>query len=73
MQFQKDKGKDVLALFNFKSKINVMTLGYAAQLGLKVQRTNVGTQKIDRSLLAIYGMVIAAFQVFDKLGCSWFF
>ena len=35
--------------------------------------TNVGTQKIDKSSLAIYAIVIAAFKVVDKLGCSWFF
>ena len=32
-----------------------------AQLGLKVQKRNVGAQKIDGSLLATYGIIIAAF------------
>ena len=50
-----------------------MTLVYAAHLGLKVRVTNVGAQKIDGSSLATYGMVIAAFQVVNKLGCSRFF
>ena len=50
-----------------------MRLAYTAQLGLKVQKTDVDTSKINRSLLATYGMVIAAFQVLDMLGCSWFF
>ena len=49
MQFQKYKGKDVLALLNSESKVNTMTLAYAAQLGVKVQKTDVGAQKIDRS------------------------
>ena len=36
VQFQKDKGKDILALLNFGSKVDAMTLAFAAQLGLKV-------------------------------------
>ena len=42
MQFRKNKDKDLLALFNFGNKINIMTLAYTAQLGLKVQKINVG-------------------------------
>ena len=61
IQFQKNKSKDVLALLNFESKINAMTLAYMAQLSFIVQKTNVGTQKIDKFLLEIYGIVIAAF------------
>ena len=73
VQFRKDKGKDVLALLDSRIEIKVMTSAYAAYLGLKVRVTNVGAQKIDRSLLAIYGIVIATFQVIDKLDCSRFF
>ena len=47
-----------------------MTPAYAAYLGLKVRVTNVGVLKIDRFLLVTYGMVIATFQVVDKLSCS---
>ena len=50
-----------------------MTLAYLAQLGLKVQKTNVGAQKIDGFLLETYGMVIAVFQIINKLGHFWFF
>ena len=60
-QFCKDKGKDVLALINFGSKLNAMTPDYVANLGLKVRVTNIGTQKIDKSSLATYSMVIAIF------------
>ena len=73
VQFCKDKGKDVLTLLNSKSKINAMTPAYAAHLGLKVKMTNISVQKIDGSSLATYDMVIAAFQVIDKLGRSRFF
>ena len=50
-----------------------MTPAYAKQLGLRIRKTNVGAQKINGSLLATYGMVIAAFQVKDKLGRAQFF
>ena len=73
VQFRRDKGKDVLALLDSGSEINAITSAYTAHLGLKVRVTNVGVQKIDGSLLATYGMVIAAFQVVNKLGRSWFF
>ena len=61
VQFCKDKGKNILALLNSGSEVNAMTPAYAAHLGLKVRVTNVGAQKIDGSLLATYGMVIAVF------------
>ena len=73
VQFKKDKNKDMLALLDSGSKVNTMTLAYIAQLGLKVQKTNFGVQKIDKSFLATYSIVIATFQVFNKLGCSRFF
>ena len=50
-----------------------MTPAYTAYLGLKMRVNNVNVQKIDRFSLATYNMVIAAFQVVDKLGCSRFF
>ena len=73
MQFQKDKNRDVLILLDSKSEVNVMTAAYVAQLGLKVQKINVGAQKIDGFSLETYKMVIAAFQVLNKLAYSRFF
>ena len=73
VQFRKNKGKDVLDLLNSKNEVNAMTPAYVAHLNLKVRVTNVNAQKIDRSSLDIYNMVLAAFQVVDKLGCSQFF
>ena len=73
VQFCKDKGKDVLALLDFGSEVNAMTPGYTVYLDLKVRMTNVCVQKIDRSSLAIYSIVITAFKVVDKLACSRFF
>ena len=50
-----------------------MTLVYAVYLSLKVRVTDVSAQKIDGFSLATYGIIIAAFQVVDKLDRSWFF
>ena len=63
----------VQALLDSGSEINAMTLGYASKLGLKVRPTNVGAQKIDGSTLETFGMVLASFQVEDKLGRPQFF
>ena len=48
MQFQKNKKKDVLALLNFWKKVNAITPAYMVKLSLKVQKTNIGAQKIDK-------------------------
>ena len=50
-----------------------MTPAYAKKLGLRTRRTDVGAQKIDGSSLDTFGMVIAGFQVIDKLGRARFF
>ena len=50
-----------------------MTLGFALKLGLKVRSTNVETQKINDSTFKTFGMVLASFQVKDKLGRPQFF
>ena len=60
-------------MLNSQSKINVMTPVYIAQLGFKVQKTNIGCQKIDGFSLTNYNIIIAILFIFDKLGCSWFF
>ena len=73
VQFRQDKKKDVLALLGSGSGVNAITPAYAAHLSLKVRVTDVGTQKIDRSSLASDSMVIATFQVVDKLDRSRFF
>ena len=73
VQFRKNKGKDVLTLLDSGNEVNAMTPAYTAHLSLKVRVTDVGAQKIKRCSLATYGMVIAAFQIVNKLGRSWFF
>ena len=73
VQFRKDKEATIWALIDSGSKVNVITPAYAKQLGLQVWKTVVGAQKIDGSSLQTFGMVIADFQVEDKLGRSRFF
>ena len=50
-----------------------MSPAYAKRLGLKTWKTNVGVQKIDGSVLEIFGIVIANFQVKEKSGRPRFF
>ena len=62
-----------MALIDFGSEDNAMTPAHAKQLGLRTQSTNISAQKIDGLLLQTYRMVIATFQVINKLGKAWFF
>ena len=74
VQFKKDAHKtQVQALIDSGSKVNAMAPAYASKLGLKVYPTNVGAQKIDGSTLETFGMVLASFQVEDKLRRARFF
>ena len=50
-----------------------MTPAYAKQLGLQVRKTDVGPQKFNGLSLRTFEMVIAGFQVKDKLGRAQFF
>ena len=70
--FQKDFA-DVEALLDSGSEVIAMTPTFTSKLGLKVCSTNVGAQKIDGSTLQTFGMVMASFQVKDKLGRARFF
>ena len=53
--------KEVLALINSKSEVNKMVPTYIKKLGSRMQITNIEAQKIVRSTLETYGMVIAGF------------
>ena len=70
--FWKDSA-GVRALLDLGSEVNAMTPTFALKLGLKVCFTDVGAQKIDRSTFQTFGMVLASFQVEDKLGWARFF
>lgn len=72
MCFQKDQD-EVLALIDSKSKVNTMTPVYTSKLGLTIRPTNVGAQKIDDSTFEIFGIVLASFQIENKLESTRFF
>ena len=63
VRFQEEQVK---ALFDSGNKVNTINLDYVWNLGLKIQKTNVGAQKIDGSALEIFRIVIANFQLEDK-------
>ena len=50
-----------------------MSLTFAWKLGLHIWKTNVEAQKIDGSALETFKMMIADFQVEDKVGKPMFF
>ena len=72
LYFQKNTA-GVRALVDLDCEVNVITLAYSAKLNLKVQKTNIGAQKIDDSTFNTFEIVLANFQVKDKLNRAWFF
>ena len=46
---------------------------YVKKLSFKTRKTNIRAQKIDGFTLQTFGMVIADFQIEDKVGKSRFF
>lgn len=60
-RFCKDKENKMRALINSSSEVNAMTQAYTSKLGLKICRTNVGAQKINRSTFETFGMILANF------------
>ena len=56
------------ALLDTRSKVNAMSQAFAHQLGLAIQKTNVGAQKIDGTTLENYEIVVSTFSISDKDG-----
>lgn len=52
-----------MALINFVSKINIMTLAFIIKLGFFIWLTNIGIRKIDNSVFKIYDIVIIKFSI----------
>ena len=61
------KDKDIRALIHSSSKVNVILTVYAIKLDLYTRKIDVGVQKIDKSDLDTFGIVIADYSVRDKL------
>ena len=64
---------NVWALINLGSEVNAMTSAYIAKLSLKVWLIDIWAQKIDSSLPRTFKMVIASFQIYNKLDWACFF
>ena len=73
VQFKGTNETQVQAFNDLGSKVNAMTSAYASRLGLQTCYTDVGTQRIDSSTLQTFEIVLADFQVGDKLGKAQFF
>lgn len=70
--FRKNQAK-VQILLDSGSEVNVINSAYTAKLYLKVYPTDIRAQKIDGSTLKIFEMVLASFQIKDKLSKAYFF
>ena len=70
IRFQEEQIK---ALLDSGNKVNIINPDFAQKLGFKIWKTNVGAQKIDGSALETFGMVIADFQIENKIGRPRFF
>lgn len=72
--FQKKIEKiKIMVLINYISKIIAINITYTAKLGLQMQKTEIGASKIDSCSFKTYGIVIATFQIFNKLDYLRFF
>lgn len=60
-------------MFDSSSKINAMIPTYAAKLGFKIRYTKNKAQKINGSTFETFKIVLASFQVDDKLKKARFF
>ena len=67
------KKKSVLALLNLGSEVNTVHPAFTKELGLPIRLTNVGTQKINGTMLETYRIVVTVFSVKDKANQVRFF
>lgn len=67
LHFGKDKESNIQVLIYFGRKVNTMTSAYAAKLVLKVCFINVRVQKIDNLIFKTIEIVLASFQIQNKL------
>ena len=72
LRFWKDTA-NIKALIDLVCEVNAMTMAYTSKLGFKVHHTNVGAQMINSSNPKTFGMILAKFQLEDKLKKARFF
>lgn len=56
----------IQTLLDSGNNVNAMTPAYATIFGLPICSTDIGAQKINKSTLLIYGILLANFQLEDK-------
>ena len=69
----KDKNKDIRAPIDLSSKVNIIHPTYTTKLGFCARKIDISAQKINRSHLDIFRMVIVNYSVKYKLGKIRFF
>ena len=67
------KSGPVVVLFDSGSKINAIHPTFAKKLSLPIILTDIGIQKIDTTMLDIFGMVVTAFSMTDEANWVKFF
>lgn len=65
--------RQIKVLLDSGSKVNTINPKYTWKLSFKIRKTKFGAQEINGSTLETFGMVIANFQVKDKVSKSGFF
>ena len=60
------KSVSMSALLDSGSEVNAIHPTLVQKLGLSIRPTDVGTQKVDGTILYTFGMVVIAFSVTDK-------
>ena len=63
----------VLVFFDFDNEVKAIHPAFAERLGLMMQATNVGTQKINGITLETYEIMVAVFSVTDQANRVKFF
>ena len=69
----KNQDKNIRALIDSGSKVNTIYSAYTTKLDLYIRKINVGTQKISRSHLDIFRIVMVDCSVKKKLERVQFF
>lgn len=70
VQFKNNKFE---ALINFGSKVNAIILTYITKLDLKIWLINIRTQTINGSTFQTFRIILANFQIENKLNQAQYF
>lgn len=62
-----------MALIDFETIIKIINHAYITNLGYQIQKYYINISEFEISLMKYYSMIIAAFDVLDKLVCLHFF